>query len=916
MPLSWNEIKDRALNFSKEWKHEYSEGAEAKTFWDSFFDIFGISRRRVASFETPVKKSDGKGGFIDLLWKGLLVVEHKSRGKDLDRAFHQALDYFPGLKDRDLPRYIIVSDFARFRLYDLETSTDEIHEFPLEELHKNVNLFGFIAGYQTRSFGQEDPVNIEAARRLGKIHDLLKAVGYKGHALEVFLVRLLFCLFAEDTGIFESRYFREYLEQRTSEDGADLGMTLGQLFQILNTSPEDRLKNLDEQLAAFRYINGRLFQETLPIASFDRKMRETLLDCCALNWSRISPAIFGSLFQSIMGDKVRREIGAHYTTEKNILKALKPLFLDSLREEFERVKRDAKRLAAFQNKLSDIRVFDPACGCGNFLVIAYRELRLLELDVLRELYKNRRERFLNVHEKFVYVDVDQFYGIELEEFPAQIAQVALWLTDHQMNLRVSEEFGQYFVRLPLQKAPNIFHGNALTLDWKRITAPNQISYIVSNPPYVGKQYQNGQQKLEISTIFRGVKGAGVLDYVSCWYRRAMEYLKENPQVQCAFVSTNSITQGEQVGVLWPGLFNSGIYINFAHRTFQWTSEAKGKAGVHCVIIGFSLRDEPTKWLFDYETPKSEPHAVQASSINAYLVDSAIPFLEKRRSPISSCLPMAFGSMPNDGGFLLLSALEKSELLADQPNAAPWLRRLFGSKEFLHNIERWCLWLNGISSAELRSMPAILRRVKGVKRHRQASRRKTTSSLSSTPTLFGEIRQPVVRYLAVPEVSSENRSYIPIGFLSSEAIATNKLYTIDGAGLYDFGVLTSKMHMAWTRAVCGRLESRYQYSAGIVYNNFPWPSPNEKHRKKIEALSQAVLNERDKFPDDTLADLYDPLAMPPTLIRAHQTLDRAVDSAYGRSFKSDAERVSFLFQLYSKVTASLTFTVPIKRRKGK
>ena len=442
MPLSWNEIKDRALAFSREYVRETSEDAEAKTFWDDFFHIFGVTRRRVASFEAPVKKADGRGGFIDLLWRGVLLVEHKSRGKDLDRALQQALDYFPGLKDRDLPRYVLVSDFARFRLYDLDQS--QVHEFPLADLYQQVRLFGFMAGYQTRSFGQQDPVNIAAAERLGRLHDGLKATGYDGHPLEALLVRLLFCLFAEDTAIFERRQFQDYVELRTAEDGSDLGPQLAQLFQVLNTPPERRLRNLDEQLAAFPYVNGRLFAELLPMAAFDRGLRELVLEACALDWSRISPAIFGSLFQSIMDTRARRHLGAHYTSEQHILKALQPLFLDRLRGEFAQARRNSRRLLEFQRKLATVRVLDPACGCGNFLVVAYRELRLLELDVLRELHQARASDFLDVRQ-IVLVDVDQCYGIELEEFPAQIAQVALWLTDHQMNLRVSEEFGQYFV---------------------------------------------------------------------------------------------------------------------------------------------------------------------------------------------------------------------------------------------------------------------------------------------------------------------------------------------------------------------------------------------------------------------------------------------------------------------------------------
>ena len=902
MPLSWNEIKDRALAFSRDWADEASEDAEAKSFWDGFFAIFGVTRRRVAAFETPVKKADGAGGFIDLLWKGVLLVEHKSRGKNLDRAFRQALDYFPGLKERDLPRYVLVSDFARFRLYDLDEN--QTYEFLLADLYQNARLFGFIAGYQTRNFGQQDPVNIAAAERLGRLHDGLKATGYDGHPLEVLLVRLLFCLFAEDTAIFERRQFQDGVEQRTAEDGSDLGPWLAQLFQTLNTPPERRFRTLDEQLAAFPCVNGRLFAEPLPLAAFDRRLRELLLDACALDWSRISPAIFGSLFQSILDPAARRHLGAHYTSETNILKALRPLFLDRLRAEFERIRQNPKRLFEFQKKLATLRVLDPACGCGNFLVVAYRELRLLELEVLRELVKT--EQILLDVSRLVFVDVDRFYGIELEGFPAQIAQVALWLTDHQMNLRVSEAFGQYFVRLPLTKAPNIVHGNALALDWREVVKPEELSVIVGNPPFVGKAFQSEVQKAEIAAIFQGVKGFGVLDYVACWYRKAAAILADHPAMRAAFVSTNSITQGEQAGVLWPDLFRRGVRIHFAHRTFQWSSEARGKAAVHCVIVGFGLEDEPEKWLFDYDTPKSEPHAVRAGNINPYLVDAANLVLENRRSPISPVPSIVFGSMPNDGGHLLLSPAEKEELIAREPKAARWLRRLLGSEEFINGRERWCLWLAGISPEELRTMPAILERVEAVRRYRLASSRATTRELAATPTLFGEIRHPVSgQYLLIPRVSSERRSFIPIAILSADVVSTDANLIIPHATLYHFGVLSSTLHMAWVRAVCGRLESRYRYSAGIVYNNFPWPEPTDPQHQAIATAAQGVLDARARFPGATLADLYDPLTMPPELVKAHRQLDRAVDAAYGKTaFANEADRVAFLFERYRQLTSML------------
>jgi hypothetical protein len=913
MPISWNEIRDRAVKFAKDWEGESSEDAEAKTFWDSFFNVFGITRRRVASFETPVKKSDGKGGFIDLLWKGVLVVEHKSRGKDLDRAYHQATDYFSGLKERDLPRYVLVSDFARFRLHDLEDGKQ--HEFQLKDLHKNVRLFGFIAGYETRFFGEQDPVNIAAAERLGKLHDQLKAVGYDGHPLEVFLVRLLFCLFAEDNSILEPQQLRELIELRSAEDGSDLAPLLANLFQVLNTHPEKRLKNLDEQLSAFAYINGKLFAEQLPLAAFNKTMRETLLDCSAINWSRISPAIFGALFQSIMDKTARRNLGAHYTSEGNILKALRPLFLDALRAEFERVKRDKKRLMAFHDKLARIRILDPACGCGNFLVIAYREIRLLELDVLRELYKAATTGLLDVSQ-ILFVDVDQFYGIEIEEFPAQIAQVALWMTDHQMNLKVSEEFGQYFARLPLKKAPNILHGNALTTDWQTLIPPTDLTYIVGNPPFVGKKEQSALQKLDMSRVFRNDPGTGVLDFVTAWYRKATEYMTDNRAIKAAFVSTNSITQGEQVGVLWADLLKRGVIIHFAHRTFQWSSEARGKAAVHCVIIGFALHDTTDKQIFDYESPQSESHEIKAKTINPYLVDAPNTLLQKRMTPISHAPQMDFGSKAVDFGHLTLSEEEKADLLHKHPEAASLVRPFIGSEEFINGTRRYCLWLKNIPANEIRSFPLVMSRIEAVKSARLNSGKQQTKESAEFPTLFGEDRQPTTNYLLVPKVSSERRKYIPLGFCDPHLIINPTVLVVPGATLYDFGLLSSTMHMAWMRATAGRLESRYQYSNTIVYNNFPWPSNvTDKQRRTIQLAAQAVLDARNKYPSASLADLYDPLSMPPELTKAHHTLDRAVDATYGKTgFNTEADRVAFLFQLYQQITAPLDLEEPKPKRK--
>ncbi|MEX2151020.1 MAG: DNA methyltransferase [Steroidobacteraceae bacterium] len=916
MPLSWNEIRQRAIEFSKEWETESSEDAEAKSFWDAFFSIFGVPRRRVAAFERPIRHPDGSEGYIDLLWKGTLLVEHKSRGKDLKRAYRQATDYFYGLKDRDLPRYVLVSDFARFKLFDLDD--DESVEFYLKDLHRNVRHFAFIAGYETQRIeAPEEAANIKAAQQLGKLHDLLKASGYEGHPLEVLLVRLLFCLFADDTGIFDKHGFREYLEQRTGEDGADLGMHLAQLFQVLNTPEDRRQNNLDEQLAAFRYVNGRLFEESLPIPAFNSAMRETLLDASVLDWSAISPAIFGSLFQSIMDKEARRNLGAHYTREVNILKALRPLFLDALDAELVAIGNHTRKLVEYQKKLANIRILDPACGCGNFLVVAYRELRKLEHEILRRLFRaGESSKSLDIA-SLVHVDVDQFYGIEIEEFPAQIAQAALWLTDHQMNLLLSEEFGHYFARLPLVKAPNIVHGNALRISWDAVVDPKTLSYIVGNPPFIGKAMQSDQQKADVAAIFPRTRGIGILDYVSCWYMCCTRLMQRNRSMRAALVSTNSITQGEQVGVLWRLLLTEGVVINFAHRTFRWTSEARGRAAVHCVIVGFGLESDAQKILFEYESPESEPVATRCRNINPYLVDAPSVLLESRRRPVSNVLGLVFGSMPNDGGNLLLSDGEREQLLAVTPAAAPWIRRLVGSEEFLNNVPRYCLWLAGIPPETLRAMPAVMERVEAVRRHRLASNRPTTRELANVPALFGEIRHPVSgTYLLIPSVSSERRSVIPMGLLDASVVSSNLNLIVPGATAYHLGVLSSFMHMSWVRAVCGRLKSDYRYSAGIVYNNFPWPEPTEKQRSTIESAAQDVLDARAAHPDSTLADLYDPLTMPPNLVRAHQALDRAVDAAYGKKdFKSEAERVAFLFERYQALTAPLDVSAPKAPRKA-
>ncbi len=875
MPLSWNEIRDRSIAFSRSWADVESERAEAQSFWNEFFEVFGIPRRRVASFEEPVKKLGEKRGRIDAYWKGMLVVEHKSRGESLERAFQQALDYFPGIPDRDLPKYVIVSDFAHFRLYDLDAGIE--FEFALKDLQKKIKLFGFIAGYAPQEIKPQDPVNIKAAEQMGRLHDLLKASGYTGHALEVVLVRLVFCLFADDTGIFPMQSFRDWVEARTSEDGSDLGPHLAELFQVLNTHRDKRQKNLDEQLNAFDYINGKLFEEPLPLAAFDAKMRATLLDCCALNWGAVSPAIFGAMFQAVMDEKARRSLGAHYTSEENILKLIKPLFLDELWAEFEKVKSNKNRLFDFLKKLRNLTFLDPACGCGNFLVVTYRELRKLELEVLRTAVGSG-QKFVDVF-GLVHIDVDQFYGIEIDEWPAQIAQVAMWLVDHQMNTLVSEEFGMYFARIPLTSTPHIVQGNALQIDWNDVVPSERLSYIISNPPFVGAKFLSDEQRSDAAAVFRGIDGGGLLDFVAAWYVKAVPYISGS-SIKCAFVSTNSIVQGEQVGVLWGWLLAHDMHIHFAHRTFQWSNEARGQAAVHCVIIGFAAFDAIHKYLFEYDDIRGEPHPVKVANINPYLVDAPDVVLQRRSHPICNVPEIGIGNKPIDDGNYLFTLEGKRTFLKAEPAAEKYFRRWIGAVEFLNGYERWCLWLGDCPPSELAHMPEAKKRVEAVRQSRLSSKSAPTRALATTPTRFHVENMPENPYLVIPEVSSERRPFIPIGYELPTTFASNLVKIVADAKLFHFGILSSTMHNAWMRQVGGRLKSDYRYSKDIVYNNFPWPAQlSNEHCKAIEAAGQGVLDARRAAmkgdPAATLAVLYNPETMPPSLVKAHQTLDRAV-----------------------------------------
>jgi hypothetical protein len=952
MPLSWNEIKTRATAFSKEWEHTHSEEADAKEFLIEFLNVFGITRRRVATFEHKVKKlsstSPSEGGregagYIDLLWPGTLLVEMKSLGKDLDKAYRQAKDYCHGLKEHELPKLIVVSDFHNFQVYDEDGNCTA---FTLPQLTKHIQAFAPLAGYQKRTYKEQDPVNIEAAERMGKLHDKLKSIGYTGHHLELYLVRLLFCLFADDTGIFDKSILLEWIENKTKEDGSDLAANIAQLFQVLNTPEDKRLTVLDEDLAAFPYVNGKLFEENLPVAAYDSDMRTLLLDCCRLDWGKISPAIFGSLFQSVMDEKARRNLGAHYTSEKNILKLIKPLFLDELYSEYETVRHDKNKLQKLHQKISKLRFLDPACGCGNFLIIAYRELRLLELDIVTTLLKGQQVTSIN---DYFLVDVDQFYGIEYEEFPSHIAQVAMWLMDHQMNAAASITFGEYYKRIPLKKSATIVQGNALRIDWQSLMEPMpwekeepRYHYILGNPPFLGTAYQSDEQKTDMQLIFSGLKSLGMLDYVTAWYIKAAMYLqdyqkeeKDLPQTKIAFVSTNSISQGEQVGILWNELYSKyKIKIHFAHRTFKWGNEAKGNAAVHVIIIGFSNFDTTEKSVYEYNNIKGEPNEIKAKNINPYLIEGSDNFLNSISNPICNVPKMQSGSAARDGGFLILKDDEKKDMVKQNPVTEKFLQRFISGDDIINDITRWCIWLKNISPTDFRNIQEFQDKFKQVKSFREKSTRAGTKKMAELPYLFAEERQPEHDFLIIPKVSSENRKYIPISYLTRNFIVSDKTFVVPDTTSFHFGVLTSMMHMAWMKYICGRLKSDYSYSNTIVYNNFPWPeNPTDKQKDAVEKAAQAVLDARAQFmeaviptqegsarsfphsPTDSslgrndkgcsLADLYDPNTMPPVLVKAHQVLDKAVDLCYRpQPFTSEAKRIEYLFELYDKYTSGL------------
>lgn len=909
--LNIDTIRSRAAAFARAFAKADYEMGDGQNFIRDLCHVFGLEYRRAVSFEQRVKKLGGKKGRIDGFFPGKLLVEMKSAGEDMDAAYIQATEYFPGLKEEEMPDYVLVCDFANLHLYNLDTKEPPF-KVKLSDFPQHIEPFLFMAEYESIAVKEEAEANELAAEKMAGLHDAIKATGYEGKDLETYLVRLLFCLFPDDTGLFgENGRFLDVLVNHTKADGSDLHGALSALFDTLDRPEAQRQKSLPEHLRGFPHVNGALFKDALGQCYFDESARAMLLECAHLDWRLIKPSIFGSLFQAVMHfddeaatakTKKRREFGAHYTAEANILKVIKPLFLDGLQEEFEKVRRNLKKLGQFHEKLRGFQFFDPACGCGNFLVVAYRELRLLELDVIEALHGKDRN-FSNLA-LLVRCNVDQFHGIEIDASAAQIAKVALWLTDHQMNLK-AQKLGGYEPRLPLNAEANIICGNALRLDWAKVLPPDKCSVIMGNPPFIGAKFMSDDQRADIAPIFKPMKNGGLLDYVAAWYVKAAKYIHANPKVPVAFVSTNSLCQGEQAGVLWPWLLAKGVKIHFAHRTFRWSNEGRGVAAVHCIIVGFGLQEPKQRILFDYgDDITGEATPILAKNINPYLADAPNVTIERRNKPLCKVPEIGIGNKPIDGGNYLFTPEEKAAFIALEPASERYFRRWLGADEFLNGYERWCLWLGDAEPNELAKLPNAMKRVAAVKKLRAESKSIPTQNLADTPRRFHVEFMPKAEYLVIPKVSSERRRFIPIGFMQPETFSSDLLFIVANATPYHLGILSSSLHNAWMRTVSGRLESRYRYSINIVYNNYPWPTPNEAQQKAIETQAQAVLEVRAKHSSSTLAEMYDPDKMPVDLSKAHQTLDKAVDAAYAyQGGKEDAARVAFLFGLYQQLVAA-------------
>ena len=851
------------------------------------------------------------------------MIEQKSLGKNLAEGikqsdgsvlnpFQQAKRYAAELPYSQRPRWIVTCNFAEFWVYDMEQPNGEPQKILLKDLEKEYYRLQFLVDEGNEHLKREMEVSVKAGNLVGIIYDkLLEQYGADDpetlRSLNILCVRLVFCLYAEDAGLFNNRTaFHDYLNAYPSQK---LRRALVDLFAVLDTPLAERDKYLEDDLAAFPYVNGGLFSDkTIEIPQFTDELKQLILEDASadFDWSEISPTIFGAVFESTLNPETRRSGGMHYTSIENIHKVIDPLFLDDLKAEFDKIqemKQAAPRkqaLATFQDKLSTLTFFDPACGSGNFLTETFLSLRRLENKVIQAMYGGENILTFDI---LIKVNISQFYGIEINDFACTVAKTALWIAESQTLKETSAIAGRPIDFLPLKTNAYIHEGNALRIDWSEVIAPERLNYIMGNPPFVGYSYQTKEQKEDMLSIYVDEKGkpyktAGKIDYVAAWYWKAAQLMYTNPVIRAALVSTNSITQGEQVASIWKPLFERfGIHIDFAYRTFRWDSEADIKAHVHCVIIGFSNADTKAKTIY-----LSDSQTIQATNINAYLIDAPDTWIDSRSKPLCDVPDMIYGSKPTDGGFLFIKEDEYKEIIANEPEISKYIKRIYGSEEFINNKVRYCIWLVGVSPAEIRKSPFLMERVNSVREYRLQSPKAATRESANTAWLFQEVRYSENDYIVIPRVSSEKRRYIPIGFLTPDIMVNDAMQFIPNASLYHFGILTSNVHMAWMRVVCGRLKSDYRYSKDIVYNNFPWCQPTEEQKARIEQTAQTILDARAKYPDCSLADLYDEVTMPPELRRAHQENDRAVMAAYGFSTKmTESECVAELFKMYQSLT---------------
>ena len=931
--LSLNAIRKNCAKFAHEWSDcvgdEKQEGHE---FMRELMQCFGITKRKAISYERRSNRaSTGHQGYIDALIPGKALIEMKSAGKDLDKAEEQALDYIHDLADVETPRLLIISDFRRIRIVDLdsEIATDGSGdagrtEFRLAQLPDHVDDLKFLAGYGMVQVGsrEQEEASIRAARVMADLYEALDGSGYSDHEASIFLIRTLFCLYGDDAGLWERDLFAEFLVTRTREDGSDLGAQLALLYQTLNTPMERRQSTLDELIARFPYVNGGIFAEPLSIPSFSSTMRDELMRACAFDWSGISPAVFGSLFQAVKSPQARRELGEHYTSETNILKTLGPLFLDELRQKFADHVHDTKELKALREELGELRIMDPACGCGNFLVVAYRELRSLDTEILvriRELELARKDNdefqatmFFDDRGEHaeIMVQLDHFFGIEIEEWPARIAQTALHLAHHQANREMERLLGQAPSILPLSTSAHITIGNALRTDWTQVCPPSPTVRIVGNPPFIG-QYLRSEEQTDDLRLVWGDGYDGYLDYVTGWFIKASRYFQSVPNGgRFAFVSTNSIAQGAPVASLFRPLLEGGWRIRFAHQTFAWTSEAPRAAAVHCIITGFDRgapHEKARPVLFTYSSLKAQPEALPVKHINPYLVEGPDIFLKALRHPLSPNLPeVRFGSKPVDGGNLIVEVEDYPQVAAD-PVAAKYLRPFRMGRELVRGLDRWCLWMHteDFDPRDIDRSPILKERVRACATFRQGSKKKATMLGAQTAHLFQENHQPSEPYVAIPRVVSETRFFYTAAHLSEDVIAGDKVYTALDPDGFLFAIISSSMFMSWQKLVGGRLKSDLNFSNKIVWNTLPLPEVSDKQRAEIIAAGQGVLDARAEQPGVSLADMYNPLAMAPSLLKAHRVLDRAVDRAFGarKALETNEQRLAILFKRYQEMTAA-------------